>query len=141
MQEYGKDDAGNCYAVHAKAGEVVIVPPGWVHATINANVEKSLTIGAWCVRDYGFEYKEVREHHGIAFFPIVKDGNITWEINKSYTNASLQVQPAVHYPQFGLEAGVPIYTQFEKDPDRFLFVSKPNLKKKEWEEFHGSKKS
>ena len=59
MQEYGKDDAGNCYAVHAKAGEVVIVPPGWVHATINANVEKPLTFGAWCVRDFGFDYEEV----------------------------------------------------------------------------------
>lgn len=141
MQEYGSDDAGSCIAVHAKAGDVVVVPPGWVHATINADINCAMTFGAWCVRDYGFEYKEVREHHGIAFFPIVKDGNITWEINKSYTNASLQVQPAVHYPQFGLEAGVPIYTQFEKDPDRFLFVSKPNLKKKEWEEFHGSKKS
>ena len=31
MQQYGGDDAGNCYAVHAKAGDVVIVPPGWVH--------------------------------------------------------------------------------------------------------------
>ena len=91
MQEYGKDDAGNCYAVHAKAGEVVIVPPGWVHATINANVEKSLTFGAWCVRDFGFDYEEVRAHHGIAYFPVVEAGNITWEINPAYKNAKLHV--------------------------------------------------
>lgn len=136
MQEYGKDDAGNCYAVHAKAGEVVIVPPGWVHATINANVEKSLTFGAWCVRDFGFDYEEVRAHHGIAYFPVVEAGNITWEINPAYKNAKLHVIAAHDYPQFDLEPGKPIYTQFIEDPDRFLFVSRPQLKEKEWEEFH-----
>ena len=40
------------------------------------------------------------------------------------------------YPQFDLEPGKPIYTQFIEDPDRFLFVSRPQLKEKEWEEFH-----
>ena len=136
MQEYGKDDAGNCYAVHAKAGEVVIVPPGWVHATINANVEKPLTFGAWCVRDFGFDYEEVRAHHGIAYFPVVEAGNITWEINPAYKNAKLHGIAAHDYPQFDLEPGKPIYTQFIEDPDRFLFVSRPQLKEKEWEEFH-----
>lgn len=137
MQEYGADDAGNCYAVHAKAGEVVIVPPGWVHATINANVNKNMTFGAWCVRDYGFEYKEVRSHNGIAFFPIVNaQGNIEWEKNPSYTSANLIVCDAFTYPQFDIEPGKAIYTQFQEDPDKFLFVSKPQLKEKEWDEFH-----
>ncbi|MEG0274980.1 MAG: glucose-6-phosphate isomerase family protein, partial [Longicatena sp.] len=51
MQESASDDAGKCYAVHAKRGEVVIVPPGWVHCTINANPEEVMLFGAWCVRD------------------------------------------------------------------------------------------
>ena len=136
MQEYGKDDAGLCIAVHAKAGDVVLVPPGWVHATINANVDKAMTFGAWCVRDYGFDYDDVREHHGIAYFPVVNAGKISWEINKSYKSADLHVCEARDYPQFGIEKGIPVYTQFEQDPDRFLFVSRPQLKEKEWEEFH-----
>ncbi len=28
--------------------------------------------GAWCVRDYGFDYSEVRKHSGIAFTPMWK---------------------------------------------------------------------
>ncbi len=136
MQEYGDDDAGNCYAVHAKAGEVVIVPPGWVHATISANAKKPLTFGAWCVRDFGFDYDQVRAHHGIAFFPEVSEGKVIWKRNPHYQSATLHVIEAHDYPQFQLESGKPIYTQFTEDPDRFLFVSQPKRKEKEWEEFH-----
>lgn len=136
MQQYGNDDAGNCYAVHAKVGDVVIVPPGWVHATVNANIHENMSFGAWCVRDYGFDYEEVRSHNGIAFFPIVDEkGNITWEMNTRYHSGKLIVCEASDYPQFGIEKGKPIYRQFQEDPDKFLFVSQPERKQKEWEEF------
>lgn len=46
MQESGQDDAGECYAIYAKVGDVIIVPPGWVHATINANIHQNMTFGA-----------------------------------------------------------------------------------------------
>ena len=51
MQEYAEDQPGRCYAVHAFPGDVVIVPPYWVHATISANPRLPLTFGAWCDRD------------------------------------------------------------------------------------------
>lgn len=47
MQEYAEDQPGRCYAVHAFPGDVVIVPPYWVHATISANPRLPLTFGAW----------------------------------------------------------------------------------------------
>lgn len=71
MQESGQDDPGRCFAVEAGAGDVVIVPPGWVHATISADPKQPLTFGAWCDRDYGFEYADVRRHGGIAWFPLL----------------------------------------------------------------------
>ena len=39
----------------AKKGEVVIVPPGWGHQTVNANIHAPMVFGAWCVKDYGFD--------------------------------------------------------------------------------------
>ena len=45
MQESGQDDPGRCFAVEAGAGDVVIVPPGWVHATISADSKQPLTFG------------------------------------------------------------------------------------------------
>ena len=49
MQEYAEDNPGRCFAVYAKAGDVVIVPPYWAHATISANPDKPLTFGACAI--------------------------------------------------------------------------------------------
>ena len=43
MQEHDGDDPGRCFAVEALPGQVVIVPPGWAHATISADPEQPLT--------------------------------------------------------------------------------------------------
>ena len=72
MQERAEDDPGRCFAVRAKAGDVVVVPPYWAHATISADPSRPLTFGAWCVRDFGFDYAGVRAHGGIAFFPLFR---------------------------------------------------------------------
>ena len=125
MQESGSDDAGRCFAVYGKAGDVIIVPPGWVHATVNASPDRAMTFGAWCVRDYGFDYTDVRRHKGIAFFPVFEDGKLLWKRNTTYRSGTLTEKAAREYPEFGLTAGVPIYKQYEQDPERFRFVTNP----------------
>ena len=69
MQETAGDDPGRCYAVMAGPGDVVLVPPGWAHCTISADEHRYMTFGAWCVRDFGFDYTGVRAHQGVAWFP------------------------------------------------------------------------
>ena len=136
MQQTAKDYPGKCYAIIAKAGDVVIVPPGWAHATIVGDVNENMTFGAWCVRDYGFDYVDVRAHKGVAFFPIVKeDGTMAFIHNDNYDDCQLIVKNAREYDDFGIKKGVPIYTQFKEDPDKFLFVSKPQLAKDKWETY------
>lgn len=71
MQETAKMNPGRCFAVYAEPGDVVIVPPGWAHATISADPKQPLTFGAWCDREYGFEYDEVRKHNGLAWYPVL----------------------------------------------------------------------
>ena len=51
MQESATDEPGRCYAVYAQPGDVVVVPPYWVHATISTNADESLVFGAWCDRE------------------------------------------------------------------------------------------
>lgn len=132
MQESGEDNPGKCYAVHARPGDVVIVPPGYVHATVNADVSQKMTFGAWCVRDYGFDYGKVRSHGGIAFFPHAENGSLKWRKNPSYRGGELITKDARTWEDFSLEPGVPIYTQFQKDKDRFLFVADPKRYKELW---------
>lgn len=136
MQERGEDQPGRCYAVEAGPGDVVIVPPAWVHATISADPRQPLTFGAWCDRDYGFEYDAVRRHGGIAWFPLIGgDGHLTWEPNPAYQTNELIIKGPGDYAAFGLEKGKPIYRQCSENPDRFLFVSDPGRVAPLWEHF------
>lgn len=136
MQETAKDNPGKCFAVKAKAGEVVIVPPGWAHCTINANPEENMVFGAWCIRDYGFEYNDVRSHGGLAYFPILnKDNTIQWVRNGNYQANPIIEKSARDYPEFKLQKGIPIYSQYEKNNELFTFVTNPQTANDIWKSF------
>jgi len=136
MQETAEDQPGQCFAVVADPGEVVIVPPYWAHATISADPELPLTFGAWCDREYGFEYDGVRAHQGLAWFPVIApSGEIEWQKNQNYANCELIVKSPEIYSQLGLVPGIPIYQQFEENPEKFLFVPQPQLAKEFWLSF------
>lgn len=128
MQESDSDDPGRCFAVEARRGELVVVPPGWAHATISADRTQPLTFGAWCVRDYGFDYTGVRAHGGLAWFARLGSGtDLDWQRNPAYpVERDLDVHRARAYPDLGLESGVAIYTQFLEDPERVMWVPQPS---------------
>jgi glucose-6-phosphate isomerase len=136
MQETAGDDPGRCFAVMANPGEVVIVPPNWAHATISADMNQPLTFGAWCDRAYGFEYDGVRAHKGLAWFPVMDEkGKIEWQRNPNYLESKLMLKSPEIYSQLGINPTRSIYSQFEEEPEKFLFVPHPELKKDVWENF------
>lgn len=136
MQETAGDDPGRCFAVQAVPGDIVIVPPYWVHATISACPDEPLTFGAWCDRDYGFVYDEVRRHNGIAWFPVFDDDNqIEWRANPAYKPSCLTVKSPRGYEELGIKRGTPLYTLFEDHPDTFRFVPQPRLKEYLWKNY------
>jgi glucose-6-phosphate isomerase, archaeal len=136
MQETAEDNPGRCFAVVANPGDVVVVPPSWAHATISADPEQPLTFGAWCDRAYGFEYDGVRAHKGLAWFPVIaSSGEIEWLKNPNYGECGLIVKSPEIYTQLGIEPGIPIYSQFETDPEKFQFVPQPQKVKEVWENF------
>ena len=136
MQETAEDEPGRCFAVVANPGEVVIVPPSWAHATISADPECPLTFGAWCDREYGFEYEDVRAHKGLSWFPVINSsGEIEWQKNMNYKACELILKSPQIYNQLGIETDKSIYTQFEENADKFLFVPQPNIVKDIWINF------
>jgi glucose-6-phosphate isomerase, archaeal len=136
MQESTLDDPGRCFAVTAGPGEVVVVPPGWGHATISADPLEPLTFGAWCDREYGFEYGPVRAHGGLAWFAFLgSGGELEWRPNPRYRLRDLAIGPPRGYPELGLVNGVSIYRQFENNPAAIQWVSKPGTLAASWKEF------
>ncbi len=135
MQEFVADDPGRCFAVCAGVGEKVLVPPGWAHAAISAAPDQPLTFGAWCDREYGFEYDAVRAYKGLAWYPLLQDEHVVWQHNRHYMPGRLQVISPRVYSEFGITEA-PLYRQFIEDPARLQFISKPGLAERKWRNFH-----
>jgi len=136
MQESAADDPGRCFAVTAEPGQIVVVPPGWAHATVSASPDVPLTFGAWCDRDYGFEYEQVRAHRGLAWYACFDDhGRLAWHRNTSYIPTELSLGAARDYQELGLQKDSPIYAQFEKDPETVQWVSEPARFAELWPDF------
>lgn len=135
MQEKAENQPGRCYAVEGKPRDIIIVPPGWAHATISADPNHPLVFGAWCVRDYGFDYQDVRAHKGLAYYPKLNVNNeILWLENEQYEKSNLIVKAPRKYHEFSID-NEPIYSQYLKDKERFMFVSHPELKSDIWSNF------
>ncbi len=125
-QEFAGDDPGKCFAIEAGPGDKVVMPPKWAHAVINADPQRRMIFGAWCDRQYGFVYDEVRAHHGLAWFPIVTEqSSIRWEANPHYHASELVVRQARSYPELRLDLHAPIYEQFAANPESMQWVSDP----------------
>jgi glucose-6-phosphate isomerase, archaeal len=125
-QERADDEPGRCVAVSAHAGDQVVMPPGWAHCVINADPTRRMAFGAWCDREYGFDYTGVRAHRGLAWFPLLNgSGEIAWERNKCYAESILECRRTRAYPELGLNRNHSLYSQFIEDPDSVMFVAEP----------------
>jgi glucose-6-phosphate isomerase len=134
-QEFTGNDPGRCLAIEAGPGEHVIVPPGWAHCVINADPRERMVFGALCDRQYGFVYDGVRAHRGLAWFPLVETGKIEWQRNPSYLSSHLEVRGPRNYEELNVSNDMPLYAQFEKDPDALQWVSEPQRALNAWKNF------
>ena len=134
-QEFTSDDPGRCIAVTAGPGEKVVVPPGWAHAVINADTMQSMVFGAWCDRQYGFDYTGVRAHGGLAYFPVVEPSGIGWRANSRYQAPGLEERASRAYPELKLDSHQSLYAQYRADPKSVEWVSQPQRFAELWPGF------
>lgn len=135
MQEFDHPDSGRCYAVLARPGEHVIVPPGWPHFVANGDPGQPMVFGALCDRQYGFIYDGVRARKGLAWYPVAADGGMCWLANPNYGPSTLHVGRPGCSRVFGVEAGMSIYRKFEEDADALGWISDPASMRVLWQGF------
>ena len=133
MQKPTDNGGFSFYAVHAKPGDIVVVHHDWIHATVNANPNQTLIFGAWCCRDYAFEYDFVREKKGMAYYPIYNGDKIEWIQNQHYEKADIIVSTPPSYEEFNIKQQECIYKQYAKNKDLFDFITNPNKHLKKWD--------
>ena len=135
-QENSGNDPGRCVAIESRPGDRVVMPPKWAHYVVNADPASVLIFGAWCDRQYGFDYTQMRAHHGLAWFPVLAlNGEIGWEANSNYLPSELKHRRAREYPELGLCSRMPIYEFLRHDPESIQWVSDPARLSNMWERF------
>lgn len=135
-QEFSGDDPGRCIAVAAGPGDRVVIPPKWAHYVVNASTNSTLVFGAWCDRQYGFDYRQMRTHQGLAWFPLMNEyGEISWMRNSRYKHSVLESRAAREYPELGLQPELPIYRHLNDAPDSIQWVSDPARLRDLWPQF------
>ena len=75
-----KRDHTDVIVVAARAGDVVLIPSGYGHVTINPGKDE-LVMANLVSTDFASEYGEINEMHGAAYYYMKKDG---WVPNPNY---------------------------------------------------------
>ncbi|MGL5434604.1 MAG: glucose-6-phosphate isomerase family protein [Lachnospiraceae bacterium] len=136
MQKGADESTNRAYAVYGEAGDKILVPPGFAHCTINADPDSPMVFGAWCVRDYGFDYQDVRRMGGLSYFPVIlPDRTVQFEANPKYNGTERIVKRQRIYTEFKIAADMPIYEQYEHDHTLFDFVTSPAHHNDLWDTF------
>ncbi len=79
MQKRREKEITDAYAVKAKKGDVIIIPPGYGHFTINPG-DKNLKMANWMADQVKSDYSAIEKLAGACYF-YTTDG---WLKNKNY---------------------------------------------------------
>lgn len=137
IQESIPTDRERCFAVYAREGGSVVVPPDWAHATVGRRHER-LTFSAWYEHDCGYQYQGVWSLDKLAWYPALSiGGELRWERNPTYSNSKSEITKTcpTAYSELGIRQDEPIYTQFQRDQRPFDFASKPRQLLSVWDAF------
>lgn len=111
--------------VEAKAGDKVVMPPGYGHITINAG-DEVLVMTNLVDASFNSVYEPYRQAQGGAYYEVLEDGEAVFVDNPRYGDVpELRILPARPRPDLGLEPGVPLYTAAKANPDRFAWLVRP----------------
>jgi glucose-6-phosphate isomerase, archaeal len=119
--KYGDEDLVlDVVVITAEKGDLVIVPPGYGHVTINAS-KKTLEMANWVCRDFSSIYEPIKRLSGASYF-LLNDGFIK---NSLYRNI-----PPIRYlkplakDELGLGLGESMYELIHKI-EKLRFLTDP----------------
>jgi glucose-6-phosphate isomerase len=123
LQKKNHNGSVDVSIVSAKARDVVLIPSGYGHVTVNSG-DETLVLGNLAYDLFEPMYHEFDENHGAAYY-YLKDGNIVQ--NGSYiVEKNERVTPAELNAKYGFACS-DLLTEFSENPQKFAFLQKPKL--------------
>jgi glucose-6-phosphate isomerase, archaeal len=106
--------------ITAEKGDLVLVPPGYGHVTINAS-EKTLEMANWVCRDFSSVYEPIKRLSGASYF-LLKDGFVKNPLYRGIPPIR-HLKPFTH-DELGLGSGESMYELIHKI-EKLRFLTAP----------------
>jgi glucose-6-phosphate isomerase len=123
MQKKNRNGTVDVMMVKANEGEVVLLPPGFGHVTVNMG-EENLILSNLVYDRFEAMYDEYDENQGAAYY-ILKDGEIEQNGNYIIRNTE-RVSAKELNKRYGFSC-TDILKEVDEAPERFTFLEKPKL--------------
>lgn len=124
MQKKNRNGSMDAIVVKANEGEIVLLPPGYGHVSVNSG-EKTLVLANLVYDRFESLYNEFEENRGAAYY-YLKGGELVQNTNY-IVQKSERLSPAQLNERYGFSSD-DLLTEFHADPKRFEFLKKPKLK-------------
>jgi len=122
LQKRNRDESVDVVEVNAVKGDVVLIPPGYGHVTIN-RFEKGLVMANLVCNRFESDYSEYKKNQGAAYY-YTKEGKVQ---NQNYVVREFKVSdPKEINREHGLLMD-DLLEEFYKDNEKFKFLEKPSL--------------
>jgi glucose-6-phosphate isomerase len=126
MQKIGKNEnrIESVYVVAASSGEVVVMPPGCGHVTVNIG-ETSLVLANIVSNDFASVYDPYRVKRGASYYVLEHDGVPYLQSNELYGSVPkpLMLKPKREF--LGISEETPLYTFASRDFGKFRWLNFP----------------
>ncbi len=121
LQKTKKNKLIDAYFIKTKAGDKIIIPPGYAHITINPG-EETLIMANWVARDFTSEYENLKTLNGAAYY-VTTEKTIK---NENYNNKSniIKFKKPDKRELLRLGKKEPIYNMI-KNPFTLKFLTEP----------------
>jgi len=112
-----------------KAGEAIVVPPGYGHCTVNISDETMVFINLISCGSQN-NYGGVKSHVGMSVYIMRSDDGPYRIVKNSHYDFSCEpkIVTPIDSDSLGIHLNVPVYTEYLKDPSIFDYLSDPEEK-------------
>jgi glucose-6-phosphate isomerase, archaeal len=124
MQKRNRSGSVDATVVHAKEGDVVLLPPGWGHVSINRGTG-TLVLSNLVYDRFDSRYEDFEENRGGAYY-FLNGGEVVQ--NSNYVvQRSERLAPQELNARYGF-ACKDLLSSFHANPKEFEFLKKPKMK-------------
>jgi len=109
-----------------KAGQKIIMPPGYGHVTVNT-LDKPLLMTNWVSSSFSSFYGSVEQCRGFAYYVVEEDGEPAYVKNERYEKdiPEMRFAEVQEMPELGLTWDTPMYRACAEAPEKFEFLNAP----------------